>query len=136
MADSSPGGSRLSTPSSDAFEAEEEHDAIAVEAPMPIESNLPISFALKRDSVRSKPSNNQQPGNTLSLKSQVIKRKRRRESLRRGEAQQAPTSREVYGPHDALDLLYKAATDTYLPYQLEEGEIEDGPQRLHARYRR
>lgn len=23
--------------------------------------------------------------------------------------------REVYGPHDALDLLYKAATDRYVP---------------------
>ena len=35
MADSSPGGSPLSTLSSDAFELEEEHDAIPVEAPMP-----------------------------------------------------------------------------------------------------
>jgi len=35
MADSSPGGSPLSILSSDAFEAEEEPDHIAVEAPMP-----------------------------------------------------------------------------------------------------
>lgn len=35
------------------------------------------------------------------------------EQLENLEAQEV-MRREVYGPHDALDLLYKAATDTYV----------------------
>ena len=31
--------------------------------------------------------------------------------------------REVYGPHDALDLLYKAATDRYVHRPLKNGPV-------------
>ena len=32
--------------------------------------------------------------------------------------------REVYGPHDALDLLYKAATDRCVSFQLTKGNTK------------
>lgn len=60
---------------------------------------------------RSQPLRRPQPGTDLSQRND----RGSDEQLENLEAQEV-MRRQVYGPHDALDLLYKAATDKYAVY--------------------